>query len=301
MSKTSWANEILHNKCAVLIFIFLISLAQSTRAEEILRYARQEKLTDKRDAYPVQLLKLVLQKAGSKSTLEPAAYFMPQGRALQELEQGSYIDVAWTMTSTEREEHLLPVRICIYKGLMGWRIPIVTKNNANLLGNIKSLTDLKQLSAGQGYDWPDTAILRNAGLKVEAGNQYESLFKMLQANRFDYLPLSLIEVWDAGDKYADANLIIDEHLLLHYQVGFYYFVNRNNPELAETIRRGLELAIKDGSFDTLFYQYFGEVIHRAQLNKRTLIDIDNRLLPLSTPINRKELWFKGENDSNSKK
>jgi ABC-type amino acid transport substrate-binding protein len=301
MSKKSWAIQILHNNCAVLIFLFLISLTESPRAEEVIRYARQENLTDKRDMYPVQLLKLVLQKAGNKNTVEPAAYFMPQGRALQELERGSYIDVAWTMTSTEREEHLLPVRICIYKGLMGWRIPIVTKSNENLLSNVKSLADLKQLFAGQGYDWPDTAILRNAGLKVEVGNQYESLFKMLQANRFDYLPLSLIEVWDAGDKYAYANLIIDEHLLLRYQVGFYYFVNRNNPELAETIRRGLELAIKDGSFDALFYQYFGEAIHRAQLNKRTLIDIDNGLLPLNTPINRKELWFRRENDPTSKK
>lgn len=288
-------------KGQAILFLCLILLMDMAYSDEIIRYARQETLQDKRDAYPVEMLKLALQEAGSKNTLVPAAIFMPQGRVLQELEQGRYVDVAWTMTSTEREAHLLPIRICIYKGLMGWRIALVTKKNEQLLSKVKSFADLQDLVAGQGADWPDTAILRNAGLKVEVGNQYESLFKMLRANRFDYFPRGLIEIWGEIDKTPDTAIVVDEHLLLRYQVGFYYFVNRNNTELANTIRRGLEMAIKDGSFNTLFYQYNGEAIRRAQLDKRTVIDINNSSLPSDTPINRKELWFTVDKDRTSTK
>lgn len=284
------------NVSLLLIFTIGFLLTQAAQADEKIRYARQETLFDQRDEYPVKMLKLALQKAGSEVTLEPAATFMPQGRVLQELEHGRYFDIAWSMTSAVREERLLPVRICIYKGLMGWRIPFVTKENENLLSKVKVLADLKKMTAGQGQDWPDTTILRQAGFKVEVGDHYESLFKMLKARRFDYFPRGLIEIWRELDAGADKDLIVDQHLLLRYQVGFYFFVNRNNPELAKTIQRGLEKAIKDGSFNELFNQYFGDSIRRSQLDKRTVIDIENALLPLDTPINRKELWYKLEND-----
>ncbi len=281
-----------------LLFFALIFFAQISHADEKIRYARQETLLDKRDEYPVEMLKLALQEAGSKSSLEPAPIFMPQGRVLQELEQGRYVDIAWTMTSPEREARLLPIRICLYKGLMGWRIPLVTRENEDLLGKVKSLDDLKKMTAGQGYDWPDTGILRSAGLKVETGTHYESLFKMLKASRFDYFPRSVVEIWDEANTAPDSNIVVDQHVLLRYKVGFYFFVNRNNAALAETIRCGLEKALKDGSFNTLFYQYYGDAIHLAQLGKRTVIDIDNNLLPPDTPINRKDLWYVVESGSN---
>jgi len=80
-------------------------------------------------------------------------------------------------------------------------------------------------------------------------------------------------------------------VLLIYPTADYYFVNKQNTELAENLRQGLELALADGSFGRLFAAHFGPAIRRAQLDKRVLIELTNPLLPPQTPLARKELWF----------
>ena len=61
--------------------------------------------------------------------------------------------------------------------------------------------------------------------------------------------------------------------------------------LAKTIEDGLEKALKDGSFDKLFLEYHGDVLARANVKNRTVIDLPNPFLPPLTPLNRKDLWF----------
>lgn len=74
------------------------------------------------------------------------------------------IDVLWSMTTQEREAQLLPIRIPIDKGLLGWRIPLLRANRANLLAGATTLAGLHLWSAGQGHDWPDAEILKSNGL-----------------------------------------------------------------------------------------------------------------------------------------
>lgn len=56
--------------------------------------------------------------------------------------------------------------------------------------------------------------------------------------------------------------------------------------------QGLEKARHDGSFDKLFHQYHDATIKRAGLENRTIIELDNPLLPDETPLGRRELWFR---------
>ncbi len=72
---------------------------------------------------------------------------MEQQRALTELEHNHGVDVVWSMTSAEREARLLPVRIGIDKGLMGWRIALLPKSQQRRLKDAHSLADLHQLRA----------------------------------------------------------------------------------------------------------------------------------------------------------
>jgi hypothetical protein len=241
--------------------------------------------------YMLSLLKLACGKAGSTCLLRPGPA-MVQGRAILELQRKqSRIDVMWTMTNRERERLLLPIRIPLYKGLIGWRVALLPPGKAHLLAEVNSLKALARFTAGQEHDWPDTTILQAAGLPVVSTPDYEPLFTMLAKHRFDYFPRSVIEIQNEQRTHADLRLEIDQHILLHYPTAFYFFVSPNRPKLAQMIRQGLELAISDGSFDALFQQHNGNTLRALQLDKRQIIHLANPLLPPDTPLERKNLWY----------
>jgi hypothetical protein len=278
-----------------LLLLLVVCAAPPLLAEsQVVRYPRSFSGYEYRDSYVLELLQLALAKAGSKQTLQPSAYSMEQQRALTELEHNHGVDVVWSMTSAEREARLLPVRIGIDKGLMGWRIALLPKSQQRRLKDVHSLADLHQLRAGQGHDWPDRKILEYNGLPVVPSSSYESLFRMLTAGRFDYFPRSLLEIWDEVDSQPPLELVVDPYLVLHYPTASYFFVSRHNPQLAETLRQGLERALLDGSFDQLFMRHYGESLRQAKLSQRRILELDNPLLPVGTPLTRRELWLSRE-------
>lgn len=273
--------------------LLLLCLLTPLHAAEtgIMYYPRGSQGDEFRPGYALALLRLALDKTDSALRLEPSPSSMEQQRALLNLEHGERLDVVWSMTSIEREQRLLPVRIPLDKGLFGWRIALLPKSHAQRFKHVRNLNDLRQFSAGQGHDWPDSDILRSHDLTVRVAGSYASLFRMLRAQRFDYFPRAVIEIWDELEHAHGAQLVADSHIVLHYPTAMYFFFSRSRPELAETVRLGLEKALADGSFDRLFYMYFADSVRRARLNQRRVITLDNPLLPSATPLQRRELWF----------
>ena len=271
--------------------VFVLLLVAQDAAAEVVRFPRPEVEGDSRSDYAMQLLKLALSKVGPDYRIELADVSMNQDRAVSELETGHLIDVAPMPSSAEREAKLLAVRIPINKGMLGLRLGLVRKGDAERLAGVRTLDDLKHVRLAQGLGWPDVEILRSNGLSVITATSYEGLFKMLAAERFDYFPRSALEIWDEQARNADT-LEIEPHIALHYyHYDAYYMVNRNNTRLAEIIRQGLEKAIADGSADRLFDQYYGERLRQAHLDKRVVIKLKNPLLTPGTPVDRPELWY----------
>ncbi len=124
------------------------SRAETAVVPHTLVYPRAEADADRRDDYPVQLLALALAKAGRHDKLEPHALFMLQARSIRELEQGRGLDVIWTMTSIEREADLLAIHIPIDRGLLGWRLLLVRKEELPRFAALHSLVELQPLRAG---------------------------------------------------------------------------------------------------------------------------------------------------------
>jgi hypothetical protein len=215
---------------------------------------------------------------------------MNQERQVVELEAGRTIDVGPIPSSAEREARLLPIRIPINKGMLGWRLGLIRKGDKGRIAGVSTLDDLKRVRLAQGQEWPDTHILRANGIDVITAPKYEGLFKMLVGKRFDYFPRSVMEIWDE-QAINDATLEVEPHLALHYFYDAYFMVNRKNTKLAQDIRDGLEKAVADGSFDKLFQQYYGERLRKARLETRTVIELRNPLLTPETPSERPELWY----------
>jgi len=257
---------------------------------EIVRFPKPEFEGDRRYDYALQLLELALSKTGTAYRIQSAPFPMNQERQVLELEAGRTIDVGPIPSSAEREARLLPIRIPVNKGMLGWRLGLIRKGDQARVADVRTLEDLKGLRLAQGQEWPDTQILRANGVDVITAPRYEGLFKMLIGKRFDYFPRSVMEIWDEQENNA-ATLEVEPRLALHYFYDAYFMVNRKNTRLAEDIRDGLEKAIADGSFDMLFQQYYGERLRKARLETRTVIELKNPLLTPGTPSGRPELWY----------
>ncbi len=238
---------------------------------------------DNRVDYYLKLLDLALSKSGVDYTLRPNPVPMVPARVMQIMEANQGVDVTWGPTTRELEQRLLPIRIPLDKGILGWRLFLIKPRDRHAFAQIYSLQQLKAFSAGQQRYWSDTDILRANGMKVVDSTGYISLFEMLAADRFQYFPRGVAEIWNEQMNHTDLGLEVEQHLALHYPAYTYFFVRNDNTQLAGLIEQGLRAAIKDGSFDKLFDQYNGAAVKRAHLDARTVFELSNPLVPDATP------------------
>ncbi|MCW8107762.1 transporter substrate-binding domain-containing protein [Alteromonas ponticola] len=274
--------------CIILCLLPITALS----ATWSLTYPRPIEEGDLRDEYPLALLTLALEKTGVKYSLLPSERILLQGKALRQLKENREINVMWSMTDTQREKDLLPIRIPIGKGLIGWRVFLISKTAQARFNDVATVQDLISLDPVQGEDWPDTKILQANGFNVVTVKDHKRAFTAVTTNRADFFPRSVIEVLQELKTPAIAKeLAVEEKLAIHYPTAFYFFVNKGNTTLARLIETGLQLAIEDGSFDALFLSSYEETLRQLDLDSRRVFHLDNPLLPELTPIDDKKLWY----------
>ncbi|WP_394779359.1 hypothetical protein [Undibacterium sp.] len=281
--------------CMLLALLIIGSPILSAAAETaVVRYPQLFTEDDPQSEYILAILNLGLRLSGKKYQLAATNLKMQQARVIQEmLSEHGEADLLWTMTSAEREAQLLAVKIPIDKGLIGWRIALVKAERRDIFHGVKSVQDMRSFKAGQEHDWPDTPILQSNGLPVVTATAYDALFNMLTGKRFDYFPRSIMEIGDELRVHPEHNLEIEQQIVLHYPAALYFFVSPRRPELARDLRVGLEKAIANGSFESLFRKYQLPMIKSANLGKRRVLELKNPLLgPNSLPDKRPELWYR---------
>lgn len=274
----------------LLALLFLLLSVTASAAITVV-YPKTGIENDPRQVYPIKLLTLALQQSGKDYQLQSSEKSLLQLRSLKSMELGRNIDVVWTETSAEREKRLRPIRIPIDKGGLGWRIFLIRSTDIDRFAAINSVQELQALRAGQVHDWPDVDVLWVNGLKVVTSSSYIGLFKMLAAGRIDYFPRSVGEVWLEQKFHAEKALAVDQNILLVYPTALYFFVNKDNHELAQDIEQGLETLIASGEFDRLFTLHYGEFLKRANVSERKVFKLVNPVLPDTMPLDRKELWL----------
>ncbi len=257
-----------------------------------LTYPRAMSESDQRSIYPVKLLALALEKTGVRYSLKPSERIMLQNKALKRLMDSRDVNVVWSVTDKQREQQLLPIRIPIYKGLIGWRLLLIRDDMPARFKYVQKLEHLIKLIPIQGRDWPDTKILQANGFNVTVDNAYGNLFNLLRRAQGDFFPRSVVEVWDEIDNPAyNADLMVEQEIAIRYPEAMYFFVNKKSRPLASLIEKGLEIAIADGSFEQLFVQTFQGKLDRANMPNRHIFELENSFLPTATPLKRKELWY----------
>lgn len=242
----------------------------------------------------VDLLKLGLQKSANPKSyeLQESRLSVNEARKVQMLKDGD-LDIIWMGTSKEYEQELHAIRIPILKGMLGHRIFIIRQGDQATFNKIQNLEQLRRVPLGQGKFWGDTAVLKQAGLKVVDPVKYESLFHMLEGERFDYFPRALHEPWSEVTSRRQLNLTVEQKHLLIYPFALYLFVAKNNIEVADILYTGLRRAIDDGSYDNLFYGHpvIKETLDKSQLEQRIIHRLNNPNMSAATPLNDTSLWL----------
>ena len=176
----------------------------------------------------------------------------------------------------------------IYRGILGLRLLLSRKNKAHELSNIQTKQHLSQYTGGHGAHWGDLSVYAANGLPVKTHVEYNLIFKWLISNRIDYFHRGINEVWPEYERYSKDISVVND-VMLFYPLPVYFFITKQRPRLARDIQAGLKIAIKDGSYKTLFLNEYKSILRKSNLKERRLIILDN---PDSKPITLNDMqWW----------
>lgn len=251
--------------------------AENPNAIVKFRYVYEE---DARMDYPVRLLRTAL--AVSEADFGPySVQTVEEGfsrrREILEVITGERLNVLWAPALEVLKEETIKVPVPILKGLGGYRVFLIRRDNQEKFDRVENVAHLKLLLAGQGSGWRDVDIFRHNGMRVMTSPEFSSLFKMLSHGRFDYFPRGINEVISDFESFRHRfpNLKIEDRILLSYQKPVFFFVSNTAPAIAARLEAGLKSMQQSGEMEALWRRFHGELFSTLKVDERLVIRIDN--------------------------
>ncbi len=231
------------------------------------------------DTAPVdQFLQLALDKT---TDLYPPSYIirsepMEQNEALHSLLQQQGLNIMSVATSAQWDQQFITLRFPILKGLLGYRVCLMRKNDALRFKDLRTAFDFKQqnVKVCQGSDWPDMNILTANGIPVVGSTQYSALFTMLQEGQCDCFLRGSQEIVPEYQKFAET-LEIESSIMVRYIQPGVVYVHKSKPELATRLELGLLRALEDGSYDALLHRLLSDQLKQLNLSGRREIFLNH--------------------------
>jgi len=278
---------------AIFAWVWLGFAPLAAAQETVIRYFPVGQIYE----YRWKLLELALahtrKDTDAPFQLVPYAEDITQNRGMRLLQSGS-IDVIALGTNAERESLMLPIRIDILRGIVGFRVFVIRADDQPRIARMDEQELRRQLTFGLNSQWADLPILRANGFTVVTSSNYENLFGMLADGRFDAFTRGLNEARRELDarqqKYPQ--LILEQTKALYFPYPVYFWVNKENTALAQRIERGLKLSLDDGSFRNLFESYHAAEIEMLAKEKRHVIRLVNPILPVETTPPDTSWWWR---------
>jgi hypothetical protein len=179
----------------------------------------------------------------------PANYGRERERTIIKNNQG--LDLLWSTSTPQREEQLLAIKFNLLRKFSDYKILLIRTEDKDKFSAVKNISDLRKFRAGTGTHWQDTQILQKNNIPLVTSWDYDPMFKMLAAKRFDYIIRGTHEIWSDLELHKTLPFSAEETLLIRYPLPVFFFVNPGNTKLANRIQTGLEMAEKDGSLEKL--------------------------------------------------
>ena len=273
--------------CILIVFSLNASTAdEKAQVDErdamVIRYGQVE--FGLRKDYQLELLKAVLNETESSDgpyrlniVTDTDDWSTPRFRKY--LRQGRLINVSWGIQGTRGELNhgIMRIPFPIIKGINGYRVLVIRSGDRNKFKSVRDLEDLRNYVAGQGAGWFDINILEHNKITSVESPLHRNMFSMLSHNRFDFVPLGIIEIEGSLNTYGKdyTDLEIENTLLLYYPFPIYFEVSENHPELVDRMTLGMKKVTENGTLDKIFIKHFGEKLNKFVSSERTLIQLEN--------------------------
>ncbi len=273
----------------VVTFLLLSSFSYASEAVVVKHYQQQA-----RYAFGLKVLSLALSKVYDHyEIISPETKAVNEARGERLVTEG-VLDLEFMSTTIEREQIMIPIKVPIYRGILGLRLLLIRPERNLELSQVKQLNELRKYVGGHGAHWGDLPVYEANNLRVVPVPQYDSIFKMLKEGRFDYFHRGVQEIWSELDRYTD-DFMVAENVMLYYPLPVYFFVSKHRPQLALKLEQGLNLAIEDGSYESLFKSHFAEILSKARLDERSLVALNNPVLPSGSSSIDRSWWLTNTN------
>ncbi|SDH37808.1 hypothetical protein [Roseospirillum parvum] len=272
-------------------------LAPAT-AETVVRFPGPQSQDDSRDAFLHDILRLALARteaAHGPGRLELNPQRLSRNRVINLLLAGEQLNVAVAPADKALDDQFPSVRIPVFRGLLGYRVSLIRAESQDAFAKVENLQDLRQFRAGLLADWGIAKVFQHNDLPVVSASldNYELLFDMLAAGRFDYFSRGVLEILPEFETHGPRlpNLTVEQALLIRAPLPLFFYVSPNHEALAQRLEDGMEALIADGTYHARWRDTFGGLLKQLNIEARRVIELDNPTLPEGVPVERAELWL----------
>lgn len=189
------------------------------------------------------------------------------------------VTVAGNVKFKDKQKLVIPQPLT--KGLLGYRLLLVRDEFLTKFAQINKPQELQALTIGIPQTWADADLFRHNRYKVLEQGTLDDLFLLLIDGTFDYVALGVNEIEEIFHHRAVpiGGISIEPSLMLYYPFPLVFYVNPNNPVLAQRIKKGLEVIALNGKHEALFSRHHGDVVQRLNLRNRNIFALANPILP----------------------
>lgn len=255
--------------------------------------------TSDKELYIEEILRMALAHAPGDHTMESRPVPTSQGRGLRALANGTATYHVYSSGySADREEMLSMIYIPLTRGLLGYRLLVAPADQPDLLADAATVQDLQTRAIfGSGNTWPDTTILRAAGLTVRTGN-HNQLWEMLARGRITVFPRGMSEVLLELEALKISQpryrYKILESVMIAYPLDFFFFTAKDDQRRADIITQGLVAAYDSGAFMAYFNQdnHIAGALAEYKRHPRRIIRLENPLVSDRVRAIPDQYWHK---------
>lgn len=274
---------------AISIFVAISTYAleppagTTTKLPLVITHKLPEITSNERVLHEVEVLQLALEKTRVQDGPYELRGIPPMNRArtLAVLHNNTYPNLVLQMSYEDdlaEQEKLAYIPFPLDRGALSYRVCFMRNELKPKLSNVTRIEQLKTYTFGTGIGWSDTKILRHNGLQVVEAISVVSLFRMTKGARVDLFCRGPSEYHYEHSHDSSLGLSSDSHLALYYPLPKFFFAHKDSQPALERIKRGLEIAYKDGSFNKLWRKRHNQGLEAAGLKTRNLVKMENPLI-----------------------
>ncbi|WP_374583386.1 hypothetical protein [Pseudoduganella sp.] len=266
----------IRRRLCLLTCALLLPLAALAGAKDAPLELRIAVPSDRQATYFIRLLEESLQLIHQPYQIEYVKD-IPARRMWSMLGSGG-INIFYGMQTKDkdRSRQLVTVRHGLTNGLIGQRVLLVRRGDADIFARVKSLQDLKSsgMVAGFGAGWGDTKVWKAADLPFyEHSAPWSTIYAMVAAgNRnVDYLPRGVNEVLAEARQHPE--LVVEQRLLMVYPGDLVFYLSSSAAGYRPIIERALREAESTGLKERLLDEAFGADIKALGLKRRLRLQL----------------------------